>query len=354
MVTYYERVQSTSPGGASFSTRGGRASLVLDVSSAELGEAILDLLGTVKSGDDGRLVRTLPRAHPQYTWMYASQISNIQGVGPSAKVSSEVGLEAPSLSFYEQYQKFRLTVQFEPRAYGVVSDDYIETGSMTWTDISGYTTSQITSKWAAEWNRFTTVDFDPKPELATAQQGQMYFATSGADIRPPGTAPHGVSFGGTPTVYIPRAQVRVKWHQVPYRYVTSSNSYIVKYIGRINQGQWYGYPTGSLLYTAVSVDRYTPPIPERDAILGNSYFSLERYCDIEFQFDYSPRTQSSVPTPTNANWIASGHNLLPWLTDRSFYYAISPGKADPNDETKWVPRYLSFPFDLLFSDPDVN
>jgi hypothetical protein len=51
--------------------------------------------------------------------------------------------------------------------------------------------------------------------------------------------------------------------------------------------------------------------------------------------------------------VVAGHNLLPWLTTRMFYYVSSEGVPDKTDDTKWRPTYNSFPFELLFTDPDA-
>ena len=55
----------------------------------------------------------------------------------------------------------------------------------------------------------------------------------------------------------------------------------------------------------------------------------------------------------NANWVVGGHNLLPWLTTRKYYYATTYDPASPATQAKWFPSYNSFPFELLFTDPDT-
>ena len=114
--------------------------------------------------------------------------------------------------------------------------------------------------------------------------------------------------------------------------------------------------TGSLLFTGLSTRPYTPPVPTLDLFEG--VYSAEKLCDVEFNFEYTNRSNGgATPTISNPNWIAAGHNLLPWLYDRKFYYAtatpfIRPPATD-TDPSVWAPTYESFPFQLLFTDPDV-
>lgn len=231
-----------------------------------------------------------------------------------------------------------------PRPYAVLPDDKITAGELTWPDEGG-SGDTVTSYYASEWERYTDVEYNGMVEQIQGQQGQMILRRGDA------SAPNGYTFPGMPTMRVARAVVLVRWYQVPYRYVDSTNSFIQKYQGKINQNVWRGNPVGSLLYDSYRCKRYTPPFPNAEALeSGGLAFTADKMCDIEFTFLKVMRTTPSAPTPSNTNWKAAGHNLLPWFGDRKFYYAVAQNAST----SLQVPPYLSFPFELLFSDPDYT
>lgn len=151
---------------------------------------------------------------------------------------------------------------------------------------------------------------------------------------------------------VPTATVRFRWFQIPFAWLTSYNSALVQYVGHVNQHEWYGWGPAELLYLGSRVlRRYTPPVPARERWGGDSY-STAKLCDVELIFEETVReSPRPVPTPSNPNYLAAGHNLEYWLHDRQPYYIV-PGRvrtADPKPET---PLYFSFPFQLFFTDPD--
>ena len=160
-------------------------------------------------------------------------------------------------------------------------------------------------------------------------------------------------------MFLPNQVLRLTWYQVPFRFITSSNSVFNKYKGRVNQTDWNGpfgptpipagatpmFPAGSLLYLTYKPTIYTPPLQA----LGNVFnkgSAYERMCDIEFDFLWTTRLGTSLPAnPTNLNYVVDGHNLQPFPPARVFYYATSTdGHA--------VPSWLSFPIEELWTDPD--
>lgn len=334
MVTFNERADDLSPGVGGFDMKGGKATLILDVAPDELEDAITELLGSVSPAGDGTLTRTLPKAHPFWPWLFASRISNIQGVRFNEAVEANDELEAPSLDEYGEYELWRLTVEFEPRPYAVLADDSIELESVNWYDEAG---GGGPVDLSTEYYRFTDYDVLPQPELITANQGQMSLVI--------GVSTTAV-FQSFPRITMPKAVVKFRWYQIPFSYVDSTNSYLTDYIGYINQNAWYGWPAGSLLYTGATVVRYTPPVPDVVPGFAGVSFSTEKLCDVELVFEYTKREAEYTPTLSNPNWIVGGHNLQPRFTDRKFYYVKS--NADGQS------LFPSVPFDLLFHDPDVS
>jgi len=158
---------------------------------------------------------------------------------------------------------------------------------------------------------------------------------------------------------------------VPYRYVTSSNSYIAggpnrNWRGRVNQNPWWNWPAGSLLYMGYEVKKYSPPFndigtyPSYLPINGSlsnvgSIIGYERLCDIELTFLLTQRYMSGSlgASITNGNYVAAGHNLLMNLADGKFYYATRPDLTGTNSVQN-PPAWFSFPAEVLFTDPDAG
>lgn len=354
-----QRVGSRSPGSFGVGPEGGRAVeqyVVANTGSDDLQGDILSIIGYTERLPSGRLGRGLPKAHPLMPWLYASRITNIVGIGRAAGTEAAAPqLEVePITSAAASYPYYELTVEFTPRMYAVFKDDWVETESMTYYLSDN---SSATKTIRREWTRYTDYEILPAPELITAQQGQSFFVTSTGAISPYSAAspPHSFPFQGFPRIVSPRSSVVFRWFQVPFGYVDSENSYLDQHIGKINQKPWYGWPAGSLLYEGFKAKRYVPSVPDLVQEEDTSQFSTDKLCDIEFAFTYVRRTQSSVPdfSAINRSWVAAGHNLLPWFGDRQYYHAVYPSQSALNTTSGWKPTYESFPFQLLFQDPDA-
>lgn len=339
MAVDYSREQtgSVAPGAVGFSQESGRAVLKYWVDTNDLDDTIQDAIGSTDSGTDGRLVRDLPRAHPFYPNMFVVNIPEIRGHGKPTETPADADLEAPAIPAYNDYPEWLVTVEFAPRPYAVLSDASIATSNLTWYKEDGSIVSKI---YANEWLRYTDFDDEGEATLITAQQGQMTLQKLG------GGNPNGFPFAGTPRLTMPGGIIRFRWFQVPYRYISSINSYIKKYRGYVNQNDWYNWRAGTLLFQNYKQKRYTPPFPDLVFDTGAAAFSIEKLVDIEFEFHVREVSAVSPPVPTNQNYKVNGHNAQPWLKDRQFYYSTSGGPNDP-------PTYFSFPFELLFTDPDV-
>jgi len=369
MATFLERVASRSMTSVSVAQDGSgsgvRSTYIVANDGPSMfkpalsgGAGILEgILGTANVGTR-KLARVLPLAHPLMPWMYASRITSIQGVGradtrQAAGAEYEVALITSETAAYPYYE---FGIEFTPRMYSVHPDEAIYDAPLTWYDVDG---SPVTTQVQEEWRRFTDYEIRPNPEIITAQQGQSFFATSDDDLTPTpaigdASNPHGFSFQGFPRICVPRAQIIFKWFQVPFRYVDSPDSYLTEFIGRVNQNKFLDWPAGSLLYEGLSVRRYPPAAPTLTFVDGGVGLSTEKLCDIEFQWSYVRREQEDVPnfSAINPNWIAAGHNLMPWMGDRNFYHAVYPLPGDTNETSGWKPTFESVPFELLFQNPD--
>lgn len=341
---------------ASFSMENSRAKLVghidADYESSDLlgtTDAQREILGSAEPAGDGKIKRGLPLAHPEFPWLFASSI-NVQGLSFYDKHESEANFEAPPLKEYARYNAYQYEIEFQNRPYLLFQDKNINTGTITYYKSDG--TAVNNKKIAYEWYRYTDYEEVPSAEYLTAQQGQFVFETSDA------SEPDGNTVPGQLRLLQQKSTVKFRWYQVPYSYINSYASYIKAAQGHINQFDWYGWPKGTLLYNSFTYKRYTPPNPQQyDYNFGDTTKKVignEKLVDIEFVFIYfdpgEPGGGAAPAAPTNQSHITNGHNLLPWLAAGGgiYFYAKSAASVAPNK-----PLYPSYPFELLFTDPDV-
>lgn len=346
----YEKIASISPSTAGFGRDGGRAVLPVFISRSGLYQGITDILGTVKRGKDGRLIRGEPSSHPQYRWMLANKITSIQGYGkPTMATAAFAGNNSNTHDRYALYDWYLATIEFVHQPFVSKNDSQIQVVATKWDDDDGV---ERNTKYAEEWLRFTSYDIKPGVEVVTANYGFQKFRTIFGQ-------PNGFTFPGAPRVVVGKSQLLVTWHFVPLSILNDDTGPIVKYLGRINQKEWKTpwktYSPGSLLYVGVDAKRYLPYIPAgKIDVLGTLILDAEYVADITFAFDYTKRSVAYAPTPDNGNWIAAGWNTKPWIQDRKFYYVTSTdGTPTDSDSSKWVPTYLSFDVRSLFTDPAV-
>ncbi|HEY1186994.1 MAG TPA: hypothetical protein VGE74_05020 [Gemmata sp.] len=374
VFNYIECAGDSSPASASFTIRqqsAGGLYLTMPVAFQDMPNRLIDVLGytgtqPLGGGDAGKINRRLPLRHPQYQWLFADSFRP-RGVGAAGTiVTPSPGPGSAIIPRFPLYATYNCDISFSPRDYNSWQDKDVTVATGTGYDKSGI---DYEFRYADEWMRFCVFELTPQNNFISAQQGEMVFRASGVGGR---ADPDMVQYQDSPRMYMPDSALKVKWFSVPYRYLTSPNSYLRKFIGHINQHNWgdqwlgpgagYGpYPAGSLLYhgarpTAV----YSNVVPDEGLLAystGGNGFARARLCDLELEFTYTARTigTSTANTPPtvgsnmsveNRNRIVAGHNLLPWLTTRKFYYATT--------RETMTPTFNSFPFALLFTDPDAD
>lgn len=347
-----ERVASRSPSSAGYRHDGGRASMALrvartDTSTAHWGDVIEYVLGSTDAvgTNKGKITRKLPIACPDHPHMVADQIEEIVGIGRPIKGVSTSALAVPTLPAAAIYERYEMTVSFVPMRYPMLADDKIKVQSATAYDDEG---TPYDFKYCDEYSRFCEWWIEDGFEIIQAQFGSRHFVTGSE------SPPHKTPFPGSVIDRVPRPVVHFKWHRVPYRYVSSRDSWMRRFKGRINQDDWGSWKAGELLYLDAKVHRYLPAIPTFYQNGSNTYSPLlGALCDVEFLFELREWENADAPTMTNASFIETrGHNLERWF--------MNPGKAylsvsgDPDNPPEWVPKYFSFPIARLFSDPDVT
>lgn len=341
-VEYYEMAASRSPSTAGFSQSGGKATMPFLVDEDDVQDAISELLGAVKVNGDGRLKRVLPRRHPTWPWMHCSAITSIQGIGtPSQAIAAQDAWTETVIPVYVTYPYWIFNCEFAPRPYDLLDDADIAVLTAEYYDDAGDPQNQ---SYAEEYKRFVEVEFQPQPEIVTAQYGQMVYYTDS------GGAPDGKPFAAAPKTIIPKGVLKVRWNFVPFELALNQASPVFTQLGRVNQEEFTigkrTYQPGQLLYLGVGVKSYVPPKPEFTLIAAGAMFSTTKVCDMEFIFELTARTATDAPIPYQQNWIADGHNALPWMHKPGKYFYVTTKSATSAGS---IPTYLSFPFQWLFT-----
>jgi hypothetical protein len=322
----------------------------------DLYDTIQDLLGSVEVHSDGyKLARRLPKAHPVYPWLFATNIASIVGIGQHTDMSAAGGdLEAEAIETAILYDGYELDVEFSALPYVLTGDNTIRTGTVTWNYDDNINSDDYI--YAAEWERFTDYLTVPANEFVTAQSGR-FICETGTGYNPNGVAaPHGLI-----RMLWQKAKITFNWYRVPWSYcapeTTASRSYLEQAPGHVNQYDWYGWPAGTLLLEDVIYnDRTTALIPDLSLWHDTSVYAANKVVDIQFVMSYSnpaggldSEGNDAIPVGTGQN-VAAGHNLFPIAHMMGYYYFET---RDPiNTSLARRPAYPSFPFELLFTDPE--
>jgi len=183
------------------------------VNEQDLYDTIGQIVGyTYTSVAGGKLTRLLPRADPQFRYMIADGISNLQGVGQSAEVTPAGPLESPLVeASYGLWANYDCKVNFTPAPYAVLADAQITMNNATWyeetEDVSGGSAGRA-FQYANEWIRFCLMDRAPRDEYVTATQGKFQFRTGAGAAGLTGTfSSTGTAVTGAATSFI--AQIKV-------------------------------------------------------------------------------------------------------------------------------------------------
>ena len=371
MVQLFQRIAPRGPGRAGFGLEGGRCVETYvssgPVSRAEMREVLRSILGAVEKSPLGRLNRTVPLRHPDYPWLYGSDVQ-IVGQGHRDRQGNVGGNVDSEVDVFEvepitpkswRHVKYELQVSFEPRPYTILRNVSLQPTLLNFYNTSGAWDGGIDSQ---EYLRYVDEDSDANPQLASFTQGHFAFRTgSGAS---PGSAGANEpsTFPGTPWILLPDGNFRVIWYAVPYSIYRDKSLPMWKYIAHVNQQPFWGWPPGALKYKGPTARKYTPTFPFYAQIgggLGGTpgggtlVFSSEKLCDIAFNFEFTMREATDPPNlaMVNGSWVAGGHNAMPWNVTRKFYTVTSPSSNNASPNSDWVPLFPSAPMHLLFTCP---
>ncbi len=362
VMDLFELTESEGPATASVNVEDGKLVRQYETSQPSSTNDLIDTLHYLVGGVgtdinlDGRLQRTLPVADPYFVSWFVRSVDNIRGVGQPSKQPSLFAQEAPTLPYFASYPQFKLGITFGPRPFPVIPDEQVPiyssnpiTGNqLLWTFPDG---AQSNFRYAAEWLRFTQFTFQAQDNWITATQGQNTMQTANPFIQP-----SGLPFPGMPRMYLPDSLLTFEWHIVPFRYVTSKNSYLKSLRAHVNQFDFWPsqdtpgrflFDRGSLLYLTFEVSAYTPPI-QGLAQWSPNIQTAPKLCNLKLHFLHTTRKAFIPPSPTNPNYIVDGNNALPWLNTRKFYYTTA------NPDFNSAPQFFSAPFEMLWTDPDAT
>lgn len=336
----------------------------LGFTSDDLEQILWITLGTtqpeVNTAAPGRLNRQLPLADPLFGWAYASSFNNIEGIGsPVSKqpaLPSLAGGIDNSLPAWTLFPNYQLDITCTTRPYPVLPDSSIIPSYVIWVDIAGSTQQ---AQYYPEWRRFCSFTQKPMDDWIARQNLTAYYKTS--DNSEPGSSTQPAQFMGQQRLLMPDYELILRWDGVPMRYLTSSNSYLNKFRGFVNQNPWSGpnemtqlpsqvgntftYGAGSLLYDGCDIiDSYPPVVP---FIWPGGVADYGKLCDFALRFRWTTRVTQKAPTKSG-NTVWTGWNSLPYFPNGLFYAAYNKDLAG-----NIFPMFPSFPVELMFTDPDA-
>lgn len=357
-----EAADSVSPGSAAFRIDDAKSSHPYYCSGEDYTDTVQLLIGsnTADPTGDGSLQRDLPMTHPQFPWMFCSSVGGVGFGVPEVQIADGYLTGTKTVTeLFSLYPDYTLNCEFTQRPYYVLNDSFISPTFGVYYDDDG---NEKFVQYVNEYDRYVEIDEKYDPKIIIATQGQLVFHTDSKQM------PDGAAFTGTPRLPYPETMLTMRWHQVPYRYISSRNSYLKSLAHRVNQLpfeiQDYYFLPGQLLYLGFGYRRYTPPFPnlEEDEDVGGPgavTAKLEKWVDVDLQFAFVDREAQDPPVLPNPNWIAAHHNCLPFFGPnfaskrRGFHYACSFNPRARDDRNYWIPLYLSHVLQLLFTDPDV-
>lgn len=319
-------------------------------------------------GGAGSVDRVMPMADPQFPSLFAD-VPAVRIVQFESYVQDQYGgglLAVPPTQGFARFNAAEFDVPFQARPYVLIPNSRMNAQRLDFYAENG---SRRRLTYYEEWRRYVQPLWHAIDSRVSASVGfaMVFRAPSAA-----GGTPDGDTYTAVPDVLLNDMGLKLRWFQVPLRYLTSDNSYLTRYRGYINQFPFLGKVRGSLLYAGVDVLKtYTPPqfLPANtaDPFLQGT-FEQAVLADLELSFIFTARRRyapesgpgdltndpDAIPNAErpNNNWVDGPHNwLLHWASKR-FHYAHAKTTV-ANDYAKWVPTYLSVPFELLWQDPDV-
>ena len=375
-----EQVGASSFGTGGFSHGGANFNRSYLVGQKNLSNFIYYTLGYNSPRNDGKsgVYRQTPVADPQFPFMYASSVANLQGNRYIQSTDWEYNalgagntLIGQPMPVYADWSEYTVTLNFDQRPYKVLDDTFVEQRAETISFSEQNNQVYVFPNVWPEWLRYTTYSFETRSEFLTVDTGSCYYyAKNNPQINIPN---QGVSAGSSMTkALFKTGTFKITWRMVPYQFVTGLNldTGVVKLTalsvgqGRVNQSKFFGFKAGTLLFEGYTIDNvYSQGTYGIDDLVPDSldptrwYFRDNLLADVTLNFSYREDTQTEdyPDAPTNKNTILYGNNLflrgsspkaIAIIKDTEFDLATHKIK-----DNKLGVLYPSFPMQLLFTDP---
>lgn len=346
-----ERQGGRSPAGITISSRSaGSTTMRYMVPADLLADALREGLELVQEDSGGTgLIRQMPVGCPRAPWQYLVGYTSVQGVSYAGRAdsSTETDWEVPPIKYYAEYAEYEVTCQFSPRTYPLIPDELLGTKTVSYYTDAGASASL--PNVAREWDRYVEWIPSPSGEFLTADIGTFDFKRPGGWA---GYPQDGQSAGrGSVKILVATTTYNVIWHMVPLRWLTASNNVFDRARGRVNQTEFEGFPAGTLLFVNAGLigQPYTHPFPDIEDYGFGAYPTAEKLCDLSLTMVYKEPKVFETYTPSNASFIAYGHNLVPYAKTGKWYYVQTKGDAGSSAPSE--PIYRSYPFEFLFANP---
>lgn len=282
---------------------GSQVVMTIDASWSNRFTIIQEVLGyCYRAGTS--LFRKLPMRHPDYHWMYATNIE-MNGVNWQNKFASTAG----PVSGYD-INRTRITFSVLPFNVLPNNDGNIVGGGFF--TLPGGTVVTVNG---GEYNRYVIKNRRPTTEFATTDRLQMQWVSGAPSTA---TIPTNVGFK------LPLVTLTWKWMWVPDDYINDNygNSlYIEGALGTVNNNWFAGYGPQTLYLDAVDYEPVNIPV-DPQGILGYPAYSPPRVWNVTLHFKYrNPPIDSSKLSANELGYLVdgkriAGHNLLPDLSKK--------------------------------------
>lgn len=376
---YLEIINSTSPTTYSWAVDGASARVTYVMPASEFYGFVTYIMGGVYFDNTNKLIRQIPLSLPEFPWLYATRVTQFQGVGIDGRSTTDSfanfdafwQLDKDIPRYAGVYKAYRFTVEYTTRPYRILNQAQIEAYGVVnrnqyyiKTDAAGPVQVQnIPFQDTFEWTRYLTVEETPKPELLANNLGRWAYKTiDGVDnTGPTNNGALTTQDGSGSNLLLMKSEVRVKWWFLPYRIINNKNFFNA--YNKINSTKFLWYSPGTLLLKNIEINSYSSPYPienieySTNPLLMNTSYLKNRYCDLTFVFERFDLPLTSIGTLPTANYTAlpgkirAGHNCMPYSGNLLYYYVETQAPANNNIG---LPCYWSYDFRQLYSfDPYI-
>lgn len=297
---------SESPDISSFTSENGRTTLVLElrvppqrdypIAYVNMRGVVIGILGYSEytPSTASRMTRELPLQHPQYPWMFATEIASIQGRSP--KLYSVGGAPASVEIFTRQSQRLGVKIQAYKLYRAVVVFTAVK-----------YNVLRNRSLQESELYRFVERNYQLGLENIIRQGNSFKWV--------PGTPLAGQSIPQGFVARAPKGVVTYLWRQVPRvgLFGRSGDGWpnnIWDGVGRVNSETFDGCPPGTLLLLPPKFMPISSPYTSFGVEGVGEADSTVAY-DVELPMSYIDPPADPAFAGTGPAYSLRGHNLFP-------------------------------------------